>query len=169
MSFLGLDYQTLMYTGYTMAALSTMGFGYYLTKDGSSVIGLAKNDLELIAKGAIKGALHTEGLDDILTCLSDPAVTLKEFESAIAQFEKKDMSGITMGFMDLAAAFNTLAKGVKDCNSDVVKRELEIFEQMLVAFKNPKTIFLASGKNIILNGVEIYHEMSAAYTNYKVG
>ena len=40
---------------------------------------------------------------------------------------------------------------------------------MLVAFKDPKSLAINAGKNLVLNGVEIYHEMSAAYTNYKVG
>lgn len=72
MDFLGLDYQTLMYLGYTAAALATLGYAHYLTRNGSTTLGLGKDDLQLIAKGAIKGALHTEGLDDILTCLADP-------------------------------------------------------------------------------------------------
>jgi hypothetical protein len=79
------------------------------------------------------------------------------------------MAGVTTGFMDLAAAFNSLAKGIKDCDKETTKRELEIFEHMLVAFKDPKSLAIEAGKNMVLNGVEIYHEMSAAYTNYKVG
>jgi len=96
--FLGLDYQTLSYLGYTAAALAAMGYGYFLMKDGSPVLGLAKQDLELIARGVIKGALHTEGLDDILTCLEDPVAALKEFEDAFTHFEKKDMASVTRGF-----------------------------------------------------------------------
>ena len=107
-----MDYQTLTYLGYSLAALATMGYAHYLTKDGSAALALSKNDIELIAQGAIKGALHTEGLDDILTCLADPAAVLKNFEDAVAQFEKDNMSSITMGFMDMAAAFRKLAKAI---------------------------------------------------------
>jgi hypothetical protein len=72
------------------------------------------------------------------------------------------------GFTDLSAAFYELALAVKDCDSDVTKRELEIFNKMLEAFKDPKNIFVQAGSNIVINSVEIYQEMSAAYTNYKV-
>lgn len=78
------------------------------------------------------------------------------------------MASITKGFLDLAAAFNSLAKGIKDCDKETTKRELEIFEKMLASFKDPKSLAIAASKNLVLNGVEIYHEMSAAYTNYKV-
>lgn len=79
------------------------------------------------------------------------------------------MASISTGFMDMAAAFNNLAKAIKDCDSEVTKRELEIFESMLKEFEHPKSLAIEAGKNIALNGVEIYKEISAAYTNYKVG
>jgi hypothetical protein len=50
----------------------------------------------------------------------------------------------------------------------VTKRELEIFEHMLAEFSDPKSLAIKAGKNIVLNGVEIYKEISAAYTSYKV-
>lgn len=37
---------------------------------------------------------------------------------------------------------------------------------MYEAFKDPKALAQKAGKNMIVNGVDIYHEMSAAYTNY---
>jgi hypothetical protein len=55
---LGLDYQTLVYLGYSLAALATMGYGYYMTKNGAPSLGLSKDDLQLVASGVIKGALH---------------------------------------------------------------------------------------------------------------
>ena len=157
-----------MYLGYSAAALAAMGYGYYLTRNGAPALGLSAHDLELVAEGAIKGALHTEGLDSILTCVEDPKATIKSFEDAIKQFEKKDMASITMGFMDMAQAFKSLAKAVTDCDSDVTKREIEIFESMLKSFEDPKSLAIKAGQNIVLNGVEIYHEISAAYTSYKV-
>lgn len=31
---MGMDYQTMVYLGYSAAALAAMGYGYWLTKDG---------------------------------------------------------------------------------------------------------------------------------------
>ena len=145
MDFLGMDYQTLMYLGYSAAALAAMGYGYYLTRNGSPALGLSAQDLELVAQGVIQGALHTEGLDAILTCVKDPKATIKAFEDAVSHFEKKDMASITTGFMDMAAAFEDLAKAVKDCDSDVTKREIEIFESMLKEFEDPRSLAIKAG------------------------
>ena len=40
---------------------------------------------------------------------------------------------------------------------------------MLSNFENPKSLALKAGNNIIVNGMEVYREMSAAYTNYMAG
>jgi hypothetical protein len=38
---------------------------------------------------------------------------------------------------------------------------------MYEGFRHPKALAQRAGENIIVNGVEIYKEMSAAYTNYQ--
>ena len=55
------------------------------------------------------------------------------------------MASITTGFMDMAAAFEDLAKAVKDCDSDVTKREIEIFESMLKEFEDPRSLAIKAG------------------------
>lgn len=40
---------------------------------------------------------------------------------------------------------------------------------MYEGFRHPKALAQRAGENIIVNGVEIYKEMSAAYTNYQAG
>jgi hypothetical protein len=37
---------------------------------------------------------------------------------------------------------------------------------MSEAFKKPEDLAVEVGKNIVVNGVDIYRELSAAYTNY---
>lgn len=37
---------------------------------------------------------------------------------------------------------------------------------MVEKFKDPKTFAYEMGANIVVNGVDIYREMQAAYTNY---
>ena len=107
-------------------------------------------------------------MDDILTCLKDPEGALKDIEGAMKNFEKHDMASITMGFMDLSYAFKRIARGIQDCDKEVSAKELEIFNKMLESFSDPKSLAIKAGQNLVLNGVEIYKEMSAAYTNYRV-
>ena len=46
---MGLDPQTLSYLGYSVAALASMGLGYWLTKDGIASVNLSQQDIQLIA------------------------------------------------------------------------------------------------------------------------
>merc|ERR1711912_163031 len=59
-----------------------------------------------------------------------------------------------------------LVEAIRQCDNDVTARELKIMMKMLENFKNPKEMAYKIGSNIIVNGVDIYREMSAAYTNY---
>ena len=80
------DYPTLTYLGYSLAALGAMGYAYYMTKGGVPQLKLTQDDLELIAKGVVKGAFHQEHLDDILQCVEDPRKTILDIEEAIKGF-----------------------------------------------------------------------------------
>jgi hypothetical protein len=76
------------------------------------------------------------------------------------------MSGVTNGLYKIGTAVYEISKGVKDCDHDISEKELAILHDMYEAFKHPKALAQKAGKNIVVNGVEIYNEMSAAYTNY---
>ena len=43
---------------------------------------------------------------------------------------------------------------------------MQILSEMYNGFRHPKALAQRAGENIIVNGVEIYKELSAAYTNY---
>jgi hypothetical protein len=153
-----------VYLGYSLGALATLGLGHYMTKDGITSLKLSSDDIQLIAQGAVKGALHTENLDDILSCLDDPLSFIKDVEKAVSKFDEHDVSA---GLFDIGLSFSALAKGIKDCDSDTTEREIVIFKEMLKSFEHPKSLAVTAGKNIAVNGVNIYKEMSAAFTNYR--
>jgi len=70
---------------------------------------------------------------------------------------------------ELAMSFTVLAHGVKNCDSATSEREIKILESMLKNFENPKSLAVKAGNNIVVNGMDVYKEMSAAYTNYMAG
>jgi hypothetical protein len=55
--FFSMDPNTLMYLGYSIAAIGTMAAGYWMTSSGISALALSQEDLESIGKGIMKGAL----------------------------------------------------------------------------------------------------------------
>ena len=107
----------------------------------------------MIARGAVKGALHTEDLDDILSCLDDPDSFIQDVEKAVSEFDERDVSS---GLFDLGLSFSALAKGIKDCDSDTTEREIIIFKEMIRSFLEPKSLSIKAGKSFTVNGVDIY-------------
>lgn len=164
--FFSMDPNTLMYLGYSIAAIGTMAAGYWMTSSGISALALSQEDLESIGKGIMKGALQNDDLDSFLQCVEDPKAVISSIEGAVDDFQKNDMAGVTSGLFKIGDAVYQISKGIQTCDKDVSERELAILSDMFESFKHPKALAQDAGKNIIVNGVEIYREMSAAYTNY---
>lgn len=116
----------------------------------------------------MKGALHDDDLDNIMNCMANPKEVVESIERAVATFGKKDMdmSDVIMSLSTLGTSFHTMIDAIKTCDNEVTQREVKILMKMLENFKNPKDLAYKIGTNIIVNGVDIYNEMSAAYTNY---
>jgi len=165
--FFGLDQTLMTYVfGAAMSAIAVAG--YYMTKKGAPSLGLTQADLQNVASGIIKGTLHDDNLENILQCITDPKQIIDDFEFAIANFSKKDMemTDVMASLTKIGMSVKKLADAAKDCDNDMTKKELEILQKMVGRFSDPKTFAYEMGANIVINGVDIYREMSAAYTNY---
>lgn len=101
-----------------------------------------------------------------MQCIDDPTKSMKEIEDAVANFETNDMMHLTLGMQQLALSLYSIVNAVKECDEQVRDEELEIITNMLKQFKNPKEVAYKVGQNLMVNGVDIYKELSAAYTSY---
>jgi hypothetical protein len=95
--------------------LMNLNIGAWMGEDGDvhtvndlQNLALAKAEVAQITMGILSGALHTESLDDYVTCIQDSDTVVKDVESAITNFEKKSISGVTSGISDLAAALGVI-------------------------------------------------------------
>lgn len=93
---------------------------------------------------------------------------MSKIESAMSRFnvDKVTMAEVGSSLFDLGLAFSSLYESVKKCDHSIKPRHLEILAKMSDAFKKPEDLAVEMGKNVIVNGVDIYRELSAAYTNY---
>lgn len=76
---------------------------------------------------------------------------------------------IVVGVNNLGKSFKTLASITNECETDLKdSKEMEVFFEMVYTFENAeaKDIALTVGKNVFVSGVDIYRELSAAYTNF---
>ena len=83
--------------------------------------------------------------------------------------KKPKISDVAKAFGFLGGGFTELGEVVKQCKKDVKEsHEVQVFLAMTDMFKHAsaKDIAMKTGKNLVFNGVDIFRELSAAYTNY---
>jgi hypothetical protein len=78
------------------------------------------------------------------------------------------MAHYSKGFRELGVTLYQIVTAIKKCDKEVSQKEVEVINEMLRSFADPESLAYKTGANVVLNGVEIYHEMTAAYTNYKL-
>jgi hypothetical protein len=59
----------------------------------------------------------------------------------------------------------TVKAGMQDCSS--LKADWTKLEQMIAIFDSPTSFAYHVGKDLMVNGVDIYHEIDTAITDYK--
>ena len=120
--FLGLDANTLYSLGMAAAAVASLMATYWATRKGVPALGLEPGDVQLIAKGTVKGALHADSIDDILTCLGEPQIVVKDIERAVGNLEHNDMLHMTMALEEIGHSMKTIFEAMTKCDSQISKR-----------------------------------------------
>ena len=117
--------------------------------------------------GIIVGALETEHIDNLDTCIKDinPLVTL--MESAVKDFEDGSFHKIAEGIDELGQFISKVGTSMEDCAT--VPEDLDKLKAMGDAFLHPKKLIIDSMKNVLLNGVSIYDDIKDADKDLKAG
>ena len=119
----------------------------YISED----VEIKVHDLELIAQGMMEGAMHYEGLDDIVACIEEPGTVVADIKSAMTNFSEKDREHIFQGIKDLGQAFNDIVKGVKECHK-LDAREIKVLTTLVAELHDPKSVIINAGVNILVSG-----------------
>ena len=156
--------------------LQNLAIGAWIDEDGEyhnvtdlQSLYLSKAEVGQISMGILAGSLKTEDLDDYVTCIQDSEKIMVDVEDAITSFEKKNISGVTQGISDLADALHIIVSAIDTCSQQKDIDQLIKLKKMLASFKNPKSFAYHVGKDLLFNGVNIYHEITSAVTNYRGG
>lgn len=81
----------------------------------------------------MKGALHTDDLDNIMSCMANPKEIVDSIETAVASFGKEnmDMQDVMMALTNLGMSMHHLVDAIKKCDNEVTARELKIMMKMI--------------------------------------
>jgi len=121
--------------------------------------------LESIVAGILQGALNAEGFDDINECIKDNEVVFQDAEEAYLDFTSKDYKKITEGVQKVADLLTHVKSGMSDCSH--LKADWEKLEKMSDIFASPKAFAYHVGKDLLINGKDIFGEVGDAISAYK--
>jgi hypothetical protein len=124
-------------------------------EDPNSAVG----DAAQVMEGVLFGALNAE-FGNIEHCIEDGEDLIKDVETAWTDFRGKSASDVVAGLKEVGAALMKVKNAVVDCKG--IEGDFKKLAEMAVVFSNPESAVIHVGKDIIIHGISIYHEVTAA-------
>jgi hypothetical protein len=117
----------------------------------------------------LAGVVEGFGLSVEKECFDDAKSEFTRFDSAVVSIEKKDADDVKQGIAQLATAAQEIPSLIQACKSaeQDAKAEAEKIEKALELMKHPMQFAYHVGHDLLLNRVDIFHEVDAAVTAYK--
>lgn len=112
----------------------------------------------------LKGALDAEGFSDVTRCVTDGVTILKDSQIAVQDFEQGTADSVVAGLKELAEILTVSQSALKDCAS--LKADWKRLSEMAAIFSSPSSFAYHVGKDLIINGRQIYSEVNNAITDY---
>lgn len=107
-------------------------------------------------------------MEDVVECTTvDVPHAVGEIETAVKDIEQKSVSGIISGLDELAKAFGDMSSGLKTCANTKNKDQVEKIISLIETFKNPETLAIHIGHDILLNGTDIEKRIVQAIADFK--
>ena len=121
--------------------------------------------IELI-DGFMLGALDTEKIDSLDTCVMDMNPMVIDMVNAVNDFEDGSYHAIADGIYNLGQFISQVGIVMEDCVA-ISESDVSKLKEMGEAFEHPKQLIIDAENNVIMNGVEIYKDVRTALTDMK--
>eukprot|EP00357_Protocruzia_adherens_P007842 CAMPEP_0114996282 /NCGR_PEP_ID=MMETSP0216-20121206/14217_1 /TAXON_ID=223996 /ORGANISM="Protocruzia adherens, Strain Boccale" /LENGTH=262 /DNA_ID=CAMNT_0002360455 /DNA_START=249 /DNA_END=1037 /DNA_ORIENTATION=+ len=129
-----------------------------------------KDDFEVGAaalQGILIGLKSDVSIQEIVNCVDDFNGIVSGIEDAFKHFREGDMG---TGVDRLAQALTGIPTALTVCkgSESEVKQLVQETEEALEIFRHPRTLIYRIGHNLVVNGVDIYKEISAGVDAWKI-
>ena len=124
---------------------------------------LSTSDVELIIEGILMGAIE-KTLPDAATCIKDIETTVNDVETAVADFKKETFNGVKAGIEMVGTVVKQLSTDLTDCKK--ITDDVSELEKMAKNFSSPWKFAYHVGKDLIVDGTQIFHEIDDAIKQY---
>lgn len=108
-----------------------------------------------------------ERYDDLDVCMADVEVITLNLKHAIDDLNKKTFKSMKRGLMELSTTIKLIPQMVHDCKQ--VGVDLSKIARMAEIFAHPFKLIYKVGKNLIINGVDIFSKIMKALLCYERG
>ena len=98
-------------------------------------------------------------------CASDLYEVYDDVDHAIQLLEKKTAKSVAAGIALIGQSFTELSTAIGDCKG--AAEDVESIISALEQFTSPASFAYHIGKDLLINGVDIYHEIQAAVADWK--
>merc|ERR1719266_1393892 len=123
---------------------------------------LPAKEVAMIAGGITEGFI---GVDDVKVCMQGQVTTLGDLEEAIKDFEKETVKDVKKGLEKLADALDSIPAALATCKAS--ESDIKQITNALKQLKHPKSFFFRAFKNLLVNGKDIYKEITTAVSDYR--
>ena len=121
-------------------------------------------DMEQFTIGLLKGAVEAE-VPNVMTCLHDAETLVSEVETTYNDFKQETFSGVRAGIEEIGTIVGQMAGDIQDCAGGI--SGIENLVHMAANFASPWSFAYHVGKDLLVNGVAIYHEVDDAIAKYE--
>jgi len=120
--------------------------------------------VQIVAGVAFGFFLEEDNIQIADPCIDGMTGVEKEFADIMGLLSQKSASSALRALELVSQAFHGMGSAVEQCGATA--DQVSKVYAALRAFRNPLTFFYRAGKNLMLNGKEIYNELEAAADNY---
>ena len=124
-------------------------------------------DVLEIAEGILFGIGAKTNYQDIERCIKTNTNIIEDIVQAVQDFETQQQSKVLAGIKLIGEAIEIVPDAITECGGAAA--DAEKLYKVLAAFKSPTSLIFVAAKNLVLDGVEIYGEITSAVNDFKEG
>ena len=112
----------------------------------------------------LRGAINAEGLNEIAKCVSDLESVVVDVDTAVKDFKAGGATNVLNGLKALGDTFKQVGSSMKDCSS--TQADWDKLKAMADVISSPWSFVYHVGKDLIVNGVEIFDDIATSITDW---
>ena len=121
----------------------------------------------LVAQGVVEGIDAGLRWNQVKPCIKETGDSYNDLNTAFQFFQAGDPMSIAQGLAALGQALQDVPAAIQDCTGAYSKASN--LASAIAAIQDTATYLSIVGKNVVLNGVDIYDAFSAAIQAFNVG